>query len=82
MIPETFDEWIKTGIRRGWCGPPVCINHDGYPITHDENEQLEEGLDPCIHVIRPYRDVIEQLLVEDNHPETKTRKANFLRDTQ
>jgi hypothetical protein len=78
IAPETQHEWIAMGIRRGWCGPPVCVIHDGIPATHDETEQLDEGLDPCIHMMRPYHDSIEQLVIEDNHPETNARKRNFL----
>jgi hypothetical protein len=50
----TFDEWIKTGYDLGYCSPPVCSTHDGTPTTATEDEQWEEGDDPCLHVVRLY----------------------------
>jgi hypothetical protein len=61
-----FDEWIKVGIKRGWCGPAVCYTHDGLPTTLKEDEELYEG-DPCIHIIRLYEDIDDKKEVEENH---------------
>jgi len=62
----TQHEWITTGIANGWCSPPICITHDGYPTTEEEDEEFEKGFDPCIHVIRPYSEPAEKALVEEN----------------
>ena len=50
----TFEEWANYGWQQGWCGPPVCYTHDGLPMADNEHDQLDEGDDPCIHVIRLY----------------------------
>lgn len=63
-----FDDWLKTGIQNNWISPPVCHTHDGLPTSHHEDQQFEEGDDPCIHILRLYEDSIHKLLVEDNHP--------------
>ncbi|NBS69974.1 hypothetical protein EBT31_13825 [bacterium] len=68
-MSETMDfaEWVKIGITNGWCGAPVCSTHDGIPQSKAEDDQWEEGEDPCIHVIRLYWDKDEQKAVEENH---------------
>jgi hypothetical protein len=63
-----FDEWIKLGIEKGWCGAPVCSTHDGIPQSQEEDNLWDEGTDPCIHIVRLYSDKDEQKAVEDNHP--------------
>lgn len=47
-----FDEWLAFGIDHKWCHYPVCQTHDGIPLTVDEEFEMEEGHDPCIHVVR------------------------------
>jgi hypothetical protein len=53
----TFDEWIKYGYDEGFCSPPVCATHDGIPATASEDEEFDEGNDPCIHGVRLYSDL-------------------------
>jgi hypothetical protein len=63
-----FDEWIKLGIEKGWCGPPVCYTHDGLPLSASEDEEFNEG-DPCIHIIRMYESKeIADAVVENHSP--------------
>tara|TARA_R110000796_G_scaffold252474_2_gene386983 strand:+ start:384 stop:674 length:291 start_codon:yes stop_codon:yes gene_type:complete len=62
-----FDEWIKTGIEQGFCGPPVCALHDGVPTTLMEDEGLWEGDEHCHHVVRMYTDAKQKAQVEVNH---------------
>ena len=50
----TFEEWIKIGINEGWCGVPVCETHDGLPMSKAEEDEVWDGNDMCIHVIRLY----------------------------
>ena len=50
----TFDEWMKIGIANKWCGVPVCVTHDGTPISNAEAAEWEQGADPCHHVVRLY----------------------------
>lgn len=47
-----FDEWLAYGIDHKWCLYPTCYMHDGVPTTNAEAEELEEGYDPCMHVVR------------------------------
>ena len=42
-----FDEWLQYGYEQGFCSPPVCASHDGIPSSLVEDEEWEEGLDPC-----------------------------------
>jgi hypothetical protein len=51
-----FWEWVAYGQVRGWCSDVVCDSHDGVPLTDEEAELWEDGLDPCIRVIRLYGD--------------------------
>lgn len=62
-----FDEWLAVGYENKWCGPPVCEVHDGLPTTAEEDEQLWDGNDPCIHIVRLYPDVATGKAVEANH---------------
>ncbi|MFZ9715859.1 MAG: hypothetical protein ACO3CH_00180 [Ilumatobacteraceae bacterium] len=71
--PIDFDEWIAIGISKGWCGPPVCYTHDGLPTTAAEDEEFEDGSDPCMHIIRLYEDGAHQQAVADNHSPTTWR---------
>lgn len=74
MTGQDFDSWLKEGMDKGWVGPAVCSTHDGIPATDDEMNEFEEGGDPCIHVIRPYRDDEERLAVEAAHSPSVWRK--------
>lgn len=69
----TFEDWIKYGISMGWCGPPVCSTHDGVPTSASEDEEWENGSDPCIHVIRMYEDAEQKKGVEENHSPSQWR---------
>ena len=63
----TFDQWIKQGMEEGWCGPPVCSTHDGTPSTEEEDNELCDGGDPCIHIVRLYENADVKAGVEENH---------------
>lgn len=65
--PRGFEDWLREGIEKCWCGPPVCSTHDGTPTTADEDAAFDGGDDVCIHVIRPYKDAETKIAVEDNH---------------
>lgn len=62
-----FDEWIQYGIEQGWCGPPLCYTHDGLPMTMEEDDEFEEGHDPCISIIRLYEDDQMKKEIEESH---------------
>ena len=74
-----FDEWMTTGIKAGFCGPPVCSTHDGIPTSQAEDEAWEED-DPCVHVIRPYESSEHKSAVEENHSPSTWRDTWSTRD--
>jgi hypothetical protein len=67
-------EWLRYGLDRGWAGPPLCETHDGTPTTPAEDDEFEEGMDPCIHIIRLYPDKQTRDEVEANHSPSQWRK--------
>ena len=71
----SFDEWMKIGIERGWCGPPVCYTHDGLPTTEADDAEWDSGSDPCIHIIRLYEDAEHKKAVEENHSPSNWRNV-------
>lgn len=72
-----FNDWLKIGMDNGFVGPPVCETHDGLPTSQDEDEEFEDGADPCIHVLRLYQDVEAKAAVERNHPPSVWRRTNM-----
>lgn len=64
---ERRAQWLAEGIENGWAGPAVCSTHDGTPITAAEEDEFNEGYDPCVFIIRPYHDAAERAAVEANH---------------
>ena len=71
----TFDEWITYGIKKGWCGPPVCYTHDGLPMSEQEYTEFDEGQDPCTHIVRMYEDIDMKKSIEDNHSPSQWRNS-------
>jgi hypothetical protein len=46
-------EWIRLGVEKGWISEPFCYTHDGDPyMTEEEEQQWEEGFDPCSPVLK------------------------------
>lgn len=79
MLPNRsgFDKWIKKGILKGWCGPPVCHTHDGLPISDIESDEMEFE-DICIHVIRLYGNDFEKFDVETDHSPSVWRQMRYV----
>ena len=48
----TFEDWLTMGIGFGYCSEPVCDTHDGLPMTPAEQNEFEDGYDPCIPAVR------------------------------
>jgi hypothetical protein len=71
---NSFDDWIKIGLDKGWCGPPVCYTHDSFPISSEEDDEFEEGNDPCMHMIRLYEDPEHKQSIEESHSPSMWRK--------
>jgi hypothetical protein len=50
---KDFNKWLATGIENNWVSEPFCHTHDGDPyMTEEEEEQWEEGGDPCMPVVK------------------------------
>jgi hypothetical protein len=45
-------DWVLYGVEKGWCALPACATHDGVPGTPEEDEDWEDGIDPCQVVLR------------------------------
>ena len=70
-----YDEWMTYGIKKGWCGPPVCYTHDGLPMSEQEDVEFGEGQDPCIYIVRMYEDIDMKKEIESNHSPTQWRNS-------
>ena len=51
-----FWGWLEYGKSVGWCSEIVCNTHEGTPMTEVEEEEWDQGLDPCVHVLRIWGD--------------------------
>jgi len=50
---EKFGVWMREGIENGWVTVPFCNTHDIDPgMSEEEQEEWENGFDPCQHVLR------------------------------
>lgn len=50
---EKFGAWLRQGIDSGWITEPFCNTHDNDPgMTQEEQQEWENGFDPCQHVLR------------------------------
>ena len=72
MTGMSQSEWLELGLRSGWCGPAVCVIHDGVPSTLEEDE--DEFGEPCIPMVRLYADAVERAAVEENHAPSLWRR--------
>ena len=74
---EPFDRWLREGYEAGWIGPPVCSTHDGVPTSEAEDDEgMEYGEHPCIHVLRLYSSPADKVGVEANHSPSVWRATN------
>lgn len=72
-----FELWLRQGIDNGFVGPPVCSTHDGTPTTEAEDNEMMDGYDPCLHILRLYPDPETRTLVEANHSPSVWRRTNM-----
>lgn len=50
---KEFGIWLQNGIDRGWISAPFCYTHEGDPyMTEEEQQEWEDGGDPCSFVIK------------------------------
>jgi hypothetical protein len=76
MDEINFDEWLAYGHGKGWITAAVCLTHDGTPTTASEDEQFENGDDPCIHGLRLLDSPEHRREVELNHGPSVWRASN------
>ena len=48
----TFDDWLRFGIDNKYCSDQFCVMHDAYPMHESEEAEMDEGHDPCAHMVR------------------------------
>lgn len=53
---EEFARWLEEGMRRRWIAAPDCSTHNGIPMREGEEQDFDDGGDPCIIVARVWRD--------------------------
>jgi hypothetical protein len=75
-MEKTFDEWLQEGLDLKFCGPAICHSHDGLPLTIEEEQDFDDGGDPCIHILRLYEDKEIKVAVEENHSPSVWRATN------
>lgn len=49
---DEFVDWLNIGTEKGWVSGPVCATHNGLPNTEEEENEWEEGYDPCVIGLR------------------------------
>lgn len=49
---DEFVQWLNRGIDMKWISSPVCATHNGLPNTEEEENEWEEGYDPCVIGLR------------------------------
>jgi hypothetical protein len=54
-----FFEWRDLGIANKWISEPFCDTHDTGYMTDEEQQEWEDGDDPCMMVFRIWEDNIE-----------------------
>lgn len=52
MPEQDFHEWLQFGIDNNWISPINCFTHEWLPLTAEEEQEFEDGYDPCIPAIR------------------------------
>lgn len=61
---DSFEAWLAHGAAEGWISLPVCITHSSFPTREWEELALIQGIDPCMFVMRLWKDGFEDLTDE------------------
>ena len=48
----SFEDWFNYGVANGYCSDQFCSTHDVAPMHETEEQEWQQGGDPCMHVIR------------------------------
>lgn len=73
LTDRTLLEWLEEGWNKGWATGPVCLIHDGAPMTDDEWSED----DACITVVRVLEDEITRAAVLAEHAPSTWRATNL-----
>ena len=60
ILNMDYFDWRDLGISKGWISEPFCDTHDPGFMTEEEEQDLEDGNDPCMLVFRIWEDNIEK----------------------
>ena len=52
MSRDGFDSWLELGVALGYCSPQFCVTHASWPTVPSEEAAIDDGYDPCVHVVR------------------------------
>lgn len=56
LLDAEYGRWLNHGILHRWISEPFCATHEGYPMREWEEEDYEEGGDPCMLSVRVWMD--------------------------
>lgn len=73
----SFDEWLQQGYNLGYCGPPLCPDHDGIPMSFAEETILAADGEWCCHIVRLYEDARHKYAIERHHGPSVWRARNL-----
>ena len=54
----SYQEWLATGIEKGWISDAYCTTHDAPPLSEEEDKAFSEDEDPCIFALRVWEENI------------------------
>lgn len=66
------EAWIAYGIKHKFISTPSCDRHEGYPITAEEEAELDNGGDICVVVARVFDNAKEY---DEAYANEKSRKV-------
>lgn len=61
LTDAEYDRWLAHGITHQWISDPFCQTHDGGPLRDWEEEEFDDGGDPCVLTVRLWKDGYEDV---------------------
>ena len=61
LTDAEYDRWLAHGITHKWISDPYCSIHEGEPLRDWEEDEFEDGGDPCILAVRLWKDGYEDV---------------------
>lgn len=53
-VDMDYNKWLAYGQREGWISNVYCEVHESTPLTDAEYADFDNGVDPCVFVVRIY----------------------------